>query len=98
MRQALLLVILSAVASAQPRYDLLLKGGHVIDPRNNLNRLMDVAITADRIARVAPSIAAAEAKKVVDVKSLYVTPPGSFPLPSLTGRAIVARPTPGTLP
>ena len=33
-------------------YDLLLKGGHVIDPRNKLDQVMDVAITGDRIARV----------------------------------------------
>ncbi|MCC6589145.1 MAG: amidohydrolase/deacetylase family metallohydrolase [Bryobacterales bacterium] len=74
MRLAPLFVLTCAIVAAQPRYDLLLKGGHVIDPRNNMNRPMDVAITGNRIARVAPSIASSEAKKVVDVKGLYVTP------------------------
>ena len=55
-------------------YDVLLKGGHVIDPRNDINRRMDVAITAGKIARVADTIAAGEAKKVVDVSGLFVTP------------------------
>ena len=33
-------------------YDLLLKGGHVIDPRNNLNGSYDVAVAGRQIARV----------------------------------------------
>ena len=58
----------------RPSTDVLLKGGHVIDPRNDVNRRMDVAVTAGKIARVAENIAASEAKKVVDVTGLYVTP------------------------
>jgi dihydroorotase len=34
------------------RYDLLLKGGHVIDPANDVDRVADVAITAGKIAAV----------------------------------------------
>ena len=55
-------------------YDLLLKGGRVIDPANQLNAVRDVAVTGDRIARVAENIPAADAKKVVDVSGFYVTP------------------------
>ncbi len=55
-------------------YDLLLKGGHVIDPKNGLNGMVDVAITAGRIAHVAVGIPANEAQQVVDVSGLYVTP------------------------
>jgi len=55
-------------------YDLLLKGGHVIDPANDVDRVADVAITAGKIAAVAESIPANEAGKVVDVSGLYVTP------------------------
>ena len=58
----------------QPQYDLLLKGGHVIDPRSDINRRMDVAITAGKIARVADTIPAGEARRVVDVSGLFVTP------------------------
>ena len=66
---------LAAAALAQPQqYDLLLKGGHVIDGRNHLSALRDVAIRAGRIAAVAPDIPAAQAHKVVDVTGLYVTP------------------------
>lgn len=61
-------------APPKPAYDLLLKGGHVIDAKNGRDGLFDVAIAAGRIARVAPSIEAAQAAKVVNVQGLYVTP------------------------
>ena len=54
--------------------DLLLKGGHVIDPKNNINSVMDVAITAGKIFRVATNIPANTATRVVDVSGLYVSP------------------------
>lgn len=54
--------------------DLLLKGGHVIDPKNKIDEQMDVAITNGKITRVAKDIPAEQAKKVVDVSGLYVTP------------------------
>lgn len=62
------------VAVPPPEYDLLLKGGHVIDPGNGLSALRDVAIKDGRIAAVAPGIPAARALKTVDVSGLYVTP------------------------
>ena len=68
------LILLCGSLWAQTSYDLLLKGGHVIDPRNNINQPMDVAILGGKIARVAQSIPLAEARKVVDVPGLYVTP------------------------
>src|SRR5216110_243534 len=57
-----------------PRYDLLLKGGHVIDPANERDGRMDVAVSGSKIAAVEKDIPASEAKKVVDVTGLYVTP------------------------
>ena len=68
------LLILTVTAAAQPRYDLLLKGGHVIDPRNGINRLQDVAVADGKIALLADSIHPSEAAKTVDVSGLYVTP------------------------
>jgi dihydroorotase len=59
---------------AQAAYDLVLKGGHVIDPRNKINAVRDVAIRDGRIAEVATDIPAARARKVVNVGGLYVTP------------------------
>lgn len=73
LRTSALVVTLTAALSAQT-YDLLLKGGHLIDPKNNISRLMDVAISGGKIAAVAPNIPATEAKRVADVKGLYVTP------------------------
>ncbi len=69
---ALLGVVLCTAAAAQ--YDLVLKGGHVIDPKNGVDAQMDVAITGNKIAAVAPDIGASQATKVVDVRGLYVTP------------------------
>ncbi len=67
------LLLLPGFLAAQT-YDLLLKGGQVIDPRNGINAEMDVAITGNKIARVAENIAPTEAKQTVDVSGLYVTP------------------------
>lgn len=68
------LLLLSTAAFAQQQYDLLLKGGHVIDPKNGINAVRDVAISKQRIAAVAANIPAAQARKVVNVAGLYVTP------------------------
>jgi dihydroorotase len=71
----LALLLLDAEADAQaPRYDLLLKGGHVIDPANGLDAKMDVAVFLGRIAAVEKDIPTNQATKVVDVSGLYVTP------------------------
>lgn len=56
------------------KYDLLLKGGHVIDPKHHVDGPMDVAVAGNKIALVAPDIPASQAKKVVSVSGLYVTP------------------------
>ena len=68
------LMISAGALPADAPYDLLLKGGHVIDPKNNLNTTMDVAIHNGKIARVAPAIDPVEARRSVDVSGFYVTP------------------------
>ena len=60
--------------SAQQKYDLLLKGGHVIDPKNRISAVRDVAIANGKIAAVAANIAPADAFKVVDASGTYITP------------------------
>ncbi|MEZ5402890.1 MAG: amidohydrolase/deacetylase family metallohydrolase [Bryobacteraceae bacterium] len=55
-------------------YDIVLKGGHVIDPANNIDAIRDVAIAGGKIARVAENIPASEAKKAVDAKDRFVAP------------------------
>jgi dihydroorotase len=74
MKSTFVLVVLTVVLGAQPRYDLLLQGGHVIDPKNNISAAMDVAIRDGKIAAVAGHIEAAQAFKTVNVRGLYVTP------------------------
>ncbi|HOF22204.1 MAG TPA: amidohydrolase/deacetylase family metallohydrolase, partial [Bacteroidales bacterium] len=54
--------------------DILLKGGHVIDPANGIDKKMDVAIAGGKILRVAPAIPVRDANKVIDVSGMYVTP------------------------
>src|SRR3982751_4775476 len=61
------------VLSAQ-QIDILLKGGHVIDPKNKIDEQMDVAIANGKISQVAKDIPAKNAKQVIDVSGLYVTP------------------------
>lgn len=73
IRRVLFLTALSAAASAQP-YDLLIKGGHVIDPKSNIDGLMDVAVSGNRISRVAPNLPASDARRVADARGLFVTP------------------------
>ncbi len=53
---------------------LLLEGGHVIDPASGLDRVMDVAVADGRIARVAETIASDGAGEVVDVRGKLVIP------------------------
>jgi dihydroorotase len=65
---------LAAAATAEPRYDLLLRNGHVIDPRSGLSAVRDVAIAGGKIAAIEASIPPGEAFKAVDVSGLYVTP------------------------
>jgi dihydroorotase len=57
-----------------PIYDLLLKRGHVIDPLNNIDRKMDVAISGGKVAAVEADLNPALAKQTVDVAGYYVTP------------------------
>ena len=74
MRRLVVCCGLWAASLAAQTYDLLLAGGHVIDPANGINQVMDVAVTGNRIARVAANIPRNQAKQVVDVAGLYVTP------------------------
>ncbi|WP_221929924.1 amidohydrolase/deacetylase family metallohydrolase [Fodinibius sediminis] len=70
---AILVCLLPVCAGAQS-YDLLLKGGHVIDPKNGIDQSMDLGIKGKTIARVARDIPPGEALKVIDVSGLYVVP------------------------
>ena len=73
MKRFLLCCLISYSALAQP-YSILIKGGRLIDPKNNIDALMDVAITDGKITQVAKSIDPKQAQKVVDAKGMLVTP------------------------
>ena len=68
------LACLHSLLAQAPQYDLLLKGGRVIDPKNNVDDVRDVAIRGDRIAAVASDLPASSARRTIDVSGLYVTP------------------------
>lgn len=76
------------VQSTKP-YSIIIKGGHVIDPKNNIDEIMDIAITSaqgnqtsrtsipvadGKIALVARNIDANLGLKVINAKGMYVTP------------------------
>jgi len=54
--------------------DLLINDGTVIDPKNDVNAVMDVGIAGDTIAVVAESVSPDRAEQVVDASGHYVTP------------------------
>jgi dihydroorotase len=55
-------------------YDLLLKGGTVVDPSTGLDGVFDIAVENGVIARIAPDIAIAEATRTIAVPGKIVTP------------------------
>ena len=76
MRLVVLLSVFLGLAGSAfaQEYDLLLKGGHLLDARNRISAVRDVAIKDGKIAAVAENIPAARALKTVDVTGLYVAP------------------------
>ena len=79
MRRACLCVSVLALATLRmgaqnPPIDLLIRNGTVIDARNGVNGVMDVAISGGKIARVAAGIDQAGVARVVDASGLYVVP------------------------
>lgn len=71
---SVLVLISSCIITHAQQFDLLLKNGQVIDPANNINAPMDVAIAGGKIAKVEANISPNKAKKVLDVSGLYVCP------------------------
>src|SRR5437667_3477260 len=55
-------------------YDVVLKGGRVVDPSSGFDGVLDVAVEKGVIARVAPDIAATETARVIEVGGKIVTP------------------------
>ena len=62
------------LATAVARADLLLTGGHVIDPANGIDGTADVAIGGGKVVAVGPNLAESGAARTIDVSGRYVTP------------------------
>ena len=63
-----------ALAVSAQDIDLLIRNGHVMDPRNKVDATMDVAIANGKILELASHISESRAKKVIEAKGLYVSP------------------------
>lgn len=62
-----------ALGSAAAKYDLIIKGGRVIDPSRKIDGVRDVAIAGDRIAAVGANLNS-DAAKIIDAKGKLVVP------------------------
>lgn len=71
---AFLLLGCMSVAQQILPYDLLIKGGQVIDPKNNVNAVMDLAIKGGKIVQLGKDLDPTAAKQVVNAKGMMVTP------------------------
>ena len=77
LKICLLLLIFSGMISQRlmaQSYDIVIKGGHVIDPKNDIDAIMDVAVNGGTIALVSKNIDAKQGIQVVDARGMYVTP------------------------
>ena len=74
IRLLLAIALLLATDILAQEIDLLIKNGHLIDPRNRINGTMDIAIKDGMILSVERVIPESNAKKVVDAEGLYVSP------------------------
>src|SRR3984893_7044645 len=63
-----------AAQSASPDVDLLIKGGTVIDPGQNLHATLDVAVKNGKILEVSRDFPENRARRVVSAKDKIVTP------------------------
>ena len=55
-------------------YDLVVKGGRVIDPAQNIDSIMDVAAAGGKVVKITADIPARESKQVFDATGKIVTP------------------------
>jgi dihydroorotase len=70
----LVLVVFFVKISIAQSFDIVIKGGHLIDAKNNIDAVMDVAITDGKIVSVANNIDAKHSAQTVDAKGMYVVP------------------------
>lgn len=71
---ACIIFFLFSQFSYSQSFDILIKNATVIDPKNDINDRMDVAIFNGKIAKVSANIDPAEAKQVLDASGLFLVP------------------------
>ena len=71
---SIILCIFCSFFTFSQEFSIVIKDGHVIDPKNNIDGIMDVAITDGRIVQVGRNIDAKKGVQVVNAKGFYVTP------------------------
>jgi dihydroorotase len=76
MKKSIILFLLffKLPCSFAQQYQMIIKGGHVIDPKNNIDAVLDVAIGNGRILRIAKDIDTINAHHVVYARGMYVVP------------------------
>ena len=76
MRSAIVLLFGTSLLlqPQNPRFDLIVGNGYVIDPRNGIDRTMDVAVAGGKVGAVAERLDRSQAARVVDATGLYVVP------------------------
>jgi dihydroorotase len=68
------LMVRPPLHAQRPEFDLLIRNGRVIDPKNGIDAVRDVAVAGGKIAMVAENIAPSRAREVADATGFYVTP------------------------
>lgn len=74
LRFVFIFIFAMALQAKAQDYDLLIKNGHVIDPKNKIDGVMDIAVKDQKIAMVSKTINENSAKKTIDASGLIVTP------------------------
>lgn len=74
MKRLALLLLFPFPVFAQEKYDLLIKNAMVLDAKNTVHEIRDVAVRDHKIAAVEKNIPASAAAKTIDAKGLYLTP------------------------
>jgi len=70
----MLLFLMASLLTRAQTYDLLIKGGHVLDPANHIDGIMDIAVSGGKIAKVAKDIPETGAAKIIAAKGMLVVP------------------------
>jgi dihydroorotase len=73
LRYTLVVMLLHLGVQAQ-QYELIIKGGRLIDPRNKIDAMMDVAVGDGVIQEVSRNIASSEGQTIIDAQGLIVAP------------------------